>query len=297
MTEAPGRHSPVMAVEVPVWLGAAPGHTVVDLTVGGGGHAAAMLRATAPTGTVVACDRDASALALARRTLAEFGARVRYEHGASTDCLARLAAEGLRADAILMDLGVSSMQLDEPGRGFSLRDDGPLDMRMDRSQQQTAADYLNTAAPEALEHALREWGGEPAAARVVRALVQRREQRPFRSTGDLRTAVESALGRRGGRIHPATRVFQGLRMAVNRELELLEQALPLARALLAPGGRLAVLSFHSGEDRIVKQAFRAAEREGDELLTRKAEVPGREETRSNPRSRSAKLRVLRRRGS
>ena len=296
MTEAPGRHSPVMAVEMPAWLGAAPGHVLVDLTVGGGGHAAGWLRATAPTGQVVASDRDASALALARRELAPFGERVRWMHGTAPECLARLAAEGLRADAILLDLGLSSMQLDDPGRGFSLRDDGPLDMRMDRGQELTAAGLLNSASPQELERALREWGGEPAAARVVRAIVARRATRPFRSTGDLRTVVESALGHRGGRIHPATRTFQGLRIAVNRELELLEQALPSARALLAPGGRLAVLSFHSGEDRLVKQAFRAAEREGDELLTPKAVVPGREEIRINPRSRSARLRVLRRRG-
>jgi len=285
-----------MAVEMPAWLGAAPGHVLVDLTVGGGGHAAGWLRATAPTGTVVASDRDASALALARRELAPFGERVRWLHGTAPECLARLADEGLGADAILLDLGLSSMQLDDPGRGFSLRDDGPLDMRMDRGQELTAADLLNTASPQELERALREWGGEPAASRVVRAIVARRATRPFRSTGDLRTVVESALGHRGGRIHPATRTFQGLRIAVNRELELLEQALPLARALLAPGGRLAVLSFHSGEDRLVKQAFRAAEREGDELLTPKAVVPGREEIRINPRSRSARLRVLRRRG-
>jgi len=296
MTEAPGRHSPVMAVEMPAWLGAAPGHVLVDLTVGGGGHAAGWLRATAPTGTVVACDRDASALAIARRALAEFGERARFLHGAAPECLARLADEGLRADAILLDLGLSSMQLDDPGRGFSLRDDGPLDMRMDRGQQLTAAEFLNGASPEALEHALREWGGEPAAARVARAIVARRATRPFRSTGDLRTVVEAALGRRAGRVHPATRSFQGLRIAVNRELERLEQALPLARARLAPDGRLAVLSFHSGEDRLVKQAFRAAEAEGDELLTPKAIVPGRDEIRINPRSRSARLRVLRRRG-
>jgi 16S rRNA (cytosine1402-N4)-methyltransferase len=285
-----------MAVEMPAWLGAAPGHVLVDLTVGGGGHAAGFLRATAPTGTVIACDRDASALEIARDALAEYGDRVRFLHGSAPDCLQRLLGEGQVADAVLLDLGLSSTQLDEPGRGFSLRDDGPLDMRMDRTQRTTAADFLNTATPEALEHALREWGGEPAAARVARAIVQRRAARPFRSTGDLRTVVEAALGRRAGRIHPATRAFQGVRIAVNRELELLEQALPLARALLAPGGRLAVLSFHSGEDRLVKQAFRAAQAEGDELLTPKAVVPGRDETRSNPRSRSARLRVLHRRG-
>jgi len=296
MTEAPGRHAPVMAVEMPAWLGAAPGHVLVDLTVGAGGHAGAFLRATAPTGTVVACDRDASALALARQVLAEHGGRVRYLQGSAPECLATLAAEGLAADSILLDLGLSSMQLDEPGRGFSLRDDGPLDMRMDRSQGPTAAEFLNSVSPEELEHALREWGGEPAAARVARAIVQRRATRPFRSTGDLRTVVEAALGRRSGRIHPATRSFQGVRIAVNRELELLEEALPRARALLRPGGRLAVLSFHSGEDRIVKRAFRAAQAEGDEVLTPKAVVPGRDETRSNPRSRSCKLRVLRRRG-
>jgi len=264
--------------------------------VGGGGHAAGWLRSTAPTGTVVGCDRDASALAIARRALAEFGGRARVLHGAAPDCLARLAEEGLRADAILLDLGLSSMQLDDPGRGFSLRDDGLLGMRMDKSQALTAAELLNTASPADLEHALREWGGEPAAPRVARAIVARRATRPFRSTGDLRTVVEAALGRRAGRVHPATRSFQGVRIAVNRELELLEQALPAARALLASGGRLAVISFHSGEDRLVKQAFRAAVAEGDELLTHKAVVPGRDEVANNPRSRSARLRVLRRRG-
>ncbi|HZL98856.1 MAG TPA: 16S rRNA (cytosine(1402)-N(4))-methyltransferase RsmH [Planctomycetota bacterium] len=296
MTEAPDRHAPVMAVEMPAWLGAAPGRVLVDLTVGAGGHAGDFLRATAPTGRVLACDRDASALEIAKEALADFGERVRFLHGSAPECLARLAAEGLRADAVLLDLGLSSMQLDEPGRGFSLRADGPLDMRMDRSQELTAAGYLNGVPAEALELALREWGGEPSAARVARAIVQRRASRPFRSTGDLRTVIEAALGRRGGRIHPATRSFQAVRIAVNRELELLEQALPAARALLAPGGRLAVLSFHSGEDRIVKRAFRAFEAGGDELLTPKAVVPGRDETRANPRSRSAKLRVLRRRG-
>jgi 16S rRNA (cytosine1402-N4)-methyltransferase len=284
-----------MAGEVLALLGAAPGMLLVDLTVGGGGHAGAFLRATAPTGTVIACDRDATALRVAGESLAEHQDRVRMVHGDSVSCLARLHAEGVRADAVLMDLGLSSLQLDDAERGFSLRDDGPLDMRMDKDAGATAADFLNKSAEEVLARALAEGGDEPAAARIARALVARRAQRPFHTTGDLRTLVEAVLGRRRGRIHPATRTFQGVRVAVNRELELLEQALPMALDLLRPGGRLAVISFHSGEDRVVKRVFTEAAAGGHELVTRKPCMPGRAEAASNRRSRSARLRVLRRR--
>jgi 16S rRNA (cytosine1402-N4)-methyltransferase len=298
MTDAPWRHTPVMAGDVLALLGAAPGHILADLTVGAGGHAAAFLRASAPTGMVWACDRDPHALELARARFRDEGVsdRVQFLHGTWPECLARLADADVRPDAALLDLGVSSMQLDDPGRGFSLREDGPLDMRMDDTRGPTAAEFLQRASASELEHALRELGGEPSAARIARALVERRVQRPFRSTGDLRQAIESALGRRGGRIHPATRAFQGVRMAVNRELELLQQTLPLALDALAPGGRLAVISFHSGEDRIVKQWMAAQAGVGHELLTRRPVGPGREEQRTNRRSRSARLRVLRKSG-
>jgi len=285
----------VMAGEVMALLGAAPGHFLADLTVGAGGHAAAFLRATAPTGTVCGCDRDRVALDLARTRLeAEgLGSRATLIHGTFSECLAQLAAGPRRPDAVLIDLGVSSMQLDDPGRGFTLRSDGPLDMRMDNSRGDTAAHFLQHARQADIESALCELGGEPSGQRLARAIIERRTQRPFRSTGDLRSFIETVLGRRGGKIHPATRAFQGLRMAVNRELPLLEEALPQALSLLADGGRLAVISFHSGEDSIVKAFMLQAAAAGHELLTRKAVQPSREESRSNRRSRSARLRVVR----
>ena len=295
MTEAPGRHLPVMAGEVLTLLGAAPGMLLVDLTVGGGGHAEAFLRATAPTGTVIGCDRDSSALDVARARLADDAERVRLLHGDSVSVLARLHAEGVRAHAVLLDLGLSSMQLDDAERGFSLREDGPLDMRMDKSTGATAAEFLNTASEDAIVRALAEGGDEPQAERIARAIVARRAERPLHTTGDLRTLVEAALGRRYGRVHPATRCFQGVRGVVNRELELLEQALPMALDLLRPAGRLGVISFHSGEDRIVKRVFAEAASGGHALVTRKPCVPDRAEAARNRRSRSARLRVVRRR--
>jgi 16S rRNA (cytosine1402-N4)-methyltransferase len=284
-----------MAGEVLTLLGAAPGMLLVDLTVGGGGHAEAFLRATAPTGTVIGCDRDSSALDVARARLADDAERVRLLHGDSVSVLARLHAEGVRAHAVLLDLGLSSMQLDDAERGFSLREDGPLDMRMDKSTGATAAEFLNTASEDAIVRALAEGGDEPQAERVARAIVARRAARPLHTTGDLRTLVEAALGRRYGRVHPATRCFQGVRVVVNRELELLEQALPMALDLLRPAGRLGVISFHSGEDRIVKRVFAEAASGGHALVTRKPCVPDRAEAARNRRSRSARLRVVRRR--
>lgn len=283
----------MMAGEVVELLGAAPGRRLIDLTAGAGGHSMAFLEAAGAGASVIACDRDAEALALAEVRLAPFAERVQLEHGDSVACLERLRKRGVSADAILLDLGVSSMQLDEGARGFSLRTDGPLDMRMDQSQARTAADLLNRASEDELTRILRDFGDEPRAAKLARSFVERRAQRPWRSTGDLRTHVERVLRRRGGKIHPATRVFQALRMAVNAELELLESALPAALQLLAPGGRLVVISFHSGEDRLVKQAFREfADAGRGELLTRKPLRPSLVEQRRNARSRSARVRAL-----
>ncbi|MCB9897090.1 MAG: 16S rRNA (cytosine(1402)-N(4))-methyltransferase RsmH [Planctomycetes bacterium] len=287
-------HVPVMAGEVLRNIGAAPGQRMVDLTVGAGGHAGAFLRATAPTGTVVGCDRDREALELAEANLIAFGPRVTLRHGDSASCLRALLAEGVAVDAVLLDLGVSSMQLDEIDRGFTLREDAPLDMRMDASEGRTAADVVNELPEAELARVLRELGDEPRADRIARALVERRARRPFRTTGDLRDLVEQALHRRGGRIHPATRTFQALRMLVNRELELLVESLPLALRLLRPGGHLAVIAFHSGEDRIVKQWMREAAGRGEgESVSKRPITPEREEQRSNRRSRSARLRVFR----
>jgi len=292
MTGDRPRHVSVMAGDVLALVEPAPERVLLDLTVGAGGHAEAFLLASAPTGSVVGVDRDASALELTRERLLPFGPRVRLLHGDFVTALRQLAREGLRPDAILMDLGLSSMQLDDAERGFSLREDARLDMRMDARQAQGAQELLLDISETELVRLLRELADEPAAERIARAIVARRRTRPFRTTGDLRGVVEEALGRRGGKVHPATRTFQALRMAVNDELGQLREALPLALQLLPPGGRLAVISFHSGEDRLVKDAFARAAREGHRLLTRRAIAPGREEQRANRRSRSAHLRAL-----
>lgn len=291
--EAPMSHVPVMAGEVLQLIGASTGRVLVDLTVGAGGHSGAFLEATVPDGRVHACDRDSEALALAEVNLARYTDRVTFIHGDSVSCIHELARRGVRPDAILMDLGVSSMQLDEAERGFTLRQDAALDMRMDQTSGPTAADVVNRMPVQELETALRDLGGEPRARRIARAIVDRRDSRPFRTTGDLRELVELALRRRGGRIHPATRTFQAIRMLVNRERELLIETLPLAMQLVKPGGSLACLSFHSGEDRIVKGAFRDAAAAGRaELVTRKPLSASMAEQRKNRRSRSARLRVL-----
>ena len=286
-------HVPVMAGEVLELIGARPGMLLVDLTVGAGGHSGAFLEATAPTGKVLASDRDVSACKLAATRLAADAERIEFTHADSVTRLGQLIEAGVRPDAVLLDLGVSSMQLDQVDRGFSLRADGPLDMRMDSSQGPTAANLVNRLGLDQLATVLRDFGDEPRAERIASAIVARRKARPFRSTGDLRDLVEREAGRGRGKIHPATRTFQALRMAVNRELELLAECLPLAARLLAPEGRLAVLAFHSGEDRMVKQAFAAAEAAGwGSRVNRKAVQASREEQRANRRSRSARLRVL-----
>lgn len=285
-------HVPVMAGEIMDLVGASAGRSLLDLTVGAGGHASAFLAASAPTGTVIGCDRDPHALALASERLEEYGDRVRLERGTSAECLRRLIAEGVEVDAVLMDLGLSSMQLDDEDRGFTLRTDTVLDMRMDPDQELTAATLLNTAGRDRLVSILRELGDEPRAERIADAIVARRKERRFRTTGDLRLLVESVLGHRGGRIHVATRTFQGLRMAVNRERELLEESLALVSEVLRPGGVLAVLAFESGDDRLVKNWMKEQAAAGAELLTRRALRPTRDEIRVNRRSRSARLRGL-----
>ncbi len=285
-------HVPVMAGEVMELIDAPSCSSLLDLTVGAGGHVLAFMALSAPTAQVFACDRDEVALELSRTTLDACGDRVRFLHGDSEQCCRRLIEQGVQVDAVLLDLGVSSMQLDDVDRGFSLRVDAPLDMRMDVTQGQTAGDLVNGSSVDELERILRDGGGEPRARRIAEAIVARRRQRPVRTTGDLRVLVEETLGRRGGRIHPATRVFQGLRMAVNQETQLIERTLPLALQLLAPGGCLAVIAFHSGEDRIVKHFMRDRARAGDRLLTKRPAGPSPAERRTNRRSRSARLRVL-----
>jgi 16S rRNA (cytosine1402-N4)-methyltransferase len=271
------------------------GFQALDCTVGGGGHSFGLLERSAPDGRLVGFDADAGALAEASARLAPFAGRFTLLNRNFRE-LADVATDLRPVDAIVFDLGLSSMQLESSGRGFSFRLDEPLDMRFDPSLDvPTAADLLNALPEGEIERVLREYGEEPRARRVARSIVYRRAQRPFERTDDLVAAVTAALGPARGRIHPATRTFQALRIAVNDELEALEAGLDAALRLLKPGGRMAVISFQSLEDRIVKWRFRGwAEAGLVQILTRKPQVPTADEIRQNPRARSAKLRVMER---
>jgi len=271
-----------------------PGGFWVDGTLGAGGHAAALLERCAPDGRLLATDRDAETLDRAPRGLAGSG-RAELVHADFRELPALLDERGARPDGVLLDLGVSSLQLDDPERGFSFRADGPLDMRLDRSRGETAADLVHGLAECDLADLIYRYGEERASRRVARAIVRARERQPLATTGELAAVVRRVVprGRRFG-LDPATRTFQALRIAVNRELEGLGDALRALAARLAPGGRLAVIAFHSLEDREVKHGFRALARDGFRLLTRKPIRPGEAERIANPRSRSARLRGLER---
>jgi len=267
---------------------------IVDGTVGLGGHAAMLLEAV-PSANVLGFDQDPEALEIARRNLSRFGARARVRAGRLSDLsrLARKEAIGPIA-GILLDLGVSSMQLDRPDRGFSFREDGPLDMRMDPTRDRTAAQIVNQWDESDLADLLYYEGGETRARVVARAIVEARRRAPFLRTAALVDTIVGALGAsaHAGKIHPATRVFQALRRGVNEEGEELLAGLASAEHLLAEGGRLAVIAFHSGEDREVKRFLADGAREGRfKLLTRKPIEASEAERRTNPRSRSAKLRA------
>ena len=290
-------HLPVLREEVLQVLAPRQGGCYCDGTVGGGGHAEAILEASAPDGVLLGVDRDPEALAVAAERLRRFGGRARLVHGdyRALDDLARTA--GLAPfDGILLDLGVSSLQLEDPARGFSFSHDGPLDMRLDRTGPgPTAADLLRRLRAEELERLLRELGEERWARRIARALVAARDRAPLVGTADLARVVERAIPRRAWppRIHPATRTFQALRIAVNRELEGLGQALAAAAVLLRPGGRLVAIAFHSLEDRAVKHAFRHLAAAGTAgILTRRPVTPTVSEVATNPRSRSARMRAI-----
>lgn len=289
-------HSPVMVKEVLAHLALRPGDVVVDATVGGGGHAQAALEATAPDGVLLAIDRDPAAIEEARLRLQPFRDRIRWIVGDYGDLEAHLAATGLRPAAILVDCGLSSLQLDDPTRGFSFQRDGPLDMRYARGDGATAADLVNGEPEERLADWFFRYGEEPAARRIARSVGSRRRRRPFERTSDLAVFVAQCVGRRG-RIHPATRVFQALRIVVNDELGRLERFLSSAARCVAPEGRVAVIAFHSLEDRCVKRAFREGGRQGLwRVLTPKPVRPTEREREENPRARSAKLRVVERCG-
>jgi 16S rRNA (cytosine1402-N4)-methyltransferase len=279
-----------------------------DGTLGGGGHAAAILAASSPSGWLYGCDRDGAAIEAAIRRLAEFAGRFEIRRGNFAELADWIAPES--CDGVLLDLGVSSPQLDEPERGFSFQRDGPLDMRMDPRQPATAAELVNGLHETELQEIFWQLGGEPQARRFARAIVRERQARRLESTAQLASLIERLAPRGGKKRHPATRVFQALRMAVNDERRSLLSGLAAACTILKPGGRLAVLTFHSIEDRLVKQFGRAQSLpytvaggvDVPELrrprapvmqwTPRKAIEPGAAERAANPRARSARLRVL-----
>ncbi len=250
----PAQHTPVLLEEVIAALRPDRGDHFIDGTLGAGGHAWALLNTAPENAELLGIDRDPAALALAKERLNEFQGRVHLRQG-SYHRMDRLAA-GLgwdQVDGILLDLGLSSMQLDDPERGFAFRLEGPLDMRFGPGVEQSAEDLVNNLREEELAQLIVEYGEDRQARRIARAIV---EARPLHSTTELAGVISRAVGRAGGRIHPATRTFQALRIAVNQELEVLENGLETAIDLLRPGGRMAVIAFHSLEDRIVKNYFR-----------------------------------------
>jgi 16S rRNA (cytosine1402-N4)-methyltransferase len=305
-------HIPVLLEETVSRLVTVPGGWYVDGTVGAGGHAAAVLAAAGLDARLLALDRDGEALELARAALAPFGDRAILERANFSELAAVAARHGLRAvQGVLLDVGVSSMQLDREARGFSFMRDSPLDMRMDDRQELTAAGLVKRLPQAELADVLWRYGEEPLARRIAKAVAEAQARgEAIETTMQLAELVSRAKGGRRGRTHPATQTFQALRIAVNDELVALEKALPAALALLAPGGRLAVISFHSLEDRMVKQFMAAHEGRMESLakggsrwigqvprarrVTRKAVTAAEEEIASNPRARPAKLRVLER---
>lgn len=300
-------HVPVLMREVLEALRPQSGQNYLDGTLGGGGHAEAVLEASSPSGFLYACDRDRAAVQAAGERLGRFAGR--FEIRQCEYEKADWVPEGACAGALL-DLGVSSHQLDTPGRGFSFLNDGPLDMRMNPQEGATAADIINSWPEADLARLFWEFGDERAARRIARRIAEERQVRPMATTGQLAALVERVEPRRGRPSHPATRVFQALRIEVNDEIGTLRRGLDLAWSRLAPGGRLAVISFHSLEDRVVKEFMRAKARDYDVMgpvdrpefrqprsphgmaVTRKAILPAEEELAANPRSRSSQLRVL-----
>ncbi len=303
-------HEPVMLEEVVQSLRCGSGGIYVDGTLGGGGHARAILERSAPDGLLIGIDRDFDAIAASEKSLQPFGRRKILVKGNFADIGNILTnLEIGEVDGVLLDLGVSSHQLDTADRGFSFSSDAPLDMRMDRGSRYSARDLVNLSPEKELKQMIREYGEEPMAGRIARAISVRRESEPIRTTAELADVVSRAVRRPGihGKIHPATRTFQAIRMAVNQELPNLRRAIDAAMDRLRSGGRLSVISFHSLEDRIVKEAFLSGEgrcqcppgmpvcrcrREAKlRVLTRKPLRPGADESERNPRARSARLRT------
>lgn len=307
-------HRSVMPAEVLSFLKPCPGETFLDGTVGGGGHARLILAATAPDGRFVGLDRDAEALQAAGEALSGFGDRVTLLHRNFSEAAEVLAGLGIdRLDGMLLDLGVSSFQVDTVRRGFSFRGDAPLDMRMDTAGGETAADVVNNYEADELSRIFKEYGEERWARRIARQIVKVRQQQPLLTTRQLAELVRQTVpgGRAPSRIHPATRVFQALRIHVNQELDHVAKGVSDGIDLLRPGGRLVVISFHSLEDRIVKRIFQQESRgcvcpprlpvcvcghaPRVDFLARKGVRPTEQEVESNPRARSAVLRAVCRR--
>lgn len=296
-------HIPVLVREVLATLEPRPGGAYLDCTVGGGGHAEAILEAAGPPSRVVGIDRDPEAIAVARERLGRFGDRVRLVQGDFRELprlISELRLEGF--DGVLFDLGISSLQLDDPSRGLRFSAEGPLDMRMDRESGGLAArELLHELSEMDLTRIIREYGEERWARQIARGIVNARRQGSLETTRDLAAVVARAIPRRfwPRRIHPATRTFQAVRIAVNQELTGLEEALEVATGHLNPGGRIAVISFHSLEDRVVKHLFRRLAAPGAvpgvRIITRRPVTPSPEERAQNPRARSAKLRGAERR--
>lgn len=304
----PSYHTPVLYKQTLEALRAEQGRRFVDGTVGAGGHAAGLLSASAPEGELLGLDRDPVALELAGERLSQFGDRCHLRQESYERMGSVAASIGWEeVDGVLLDLGLSSIQLDDPSRGFSFRYEGPLDMRFGPGVSQTAAEIVNELREEELAGLIADYGEERYARRIAHAIV---ESRPLETTIELARVVSRAVGRSGGRIHPATRTFQAIRIAVNDELATLERGLNTALALLSPGGRLVVIAFHSLEDRIVKQFMRRESRDclcppeqpictcdhraQLSLIRRKPIQADEEEVRDNPRARSARLRVAER---
>jgi 16S rRNA (cytosine1402-N4)-methyltransferase len=293
-------HVPVLVEEILAGLRCRSGGQYLDCTVGQGGLAAKILDASRPNGMLIGVDRDLEAIAAARERLALYGPRARLIHGNFGDLKWLLQSIGAAdMDGVVFDLGVSSHQLSQAERGFSFMADGPLDMRMDQSTGQTAAELLRRLPEAALAEVLLQYGEERYARRIARAVVRARARGPVTRTSQLVALIRDAVpaASRHGRLHFATRTFQALRIAVNRELDVLEPAIRAATDVLAPGGRLCILSFHSLEDRIAKTTLRALSRGSGSplvLISKKPYVPSREEVQGNPRARSAKLRIAER---
>jgi 16S rRNA (cytosine1402-N4)-methyltransferase len=309
LPQAASDHTAVLADEVRELLAVTPGETVVDATFGAGGHAALLAADLKGRGRFVAIDRDPTVRPYFDRFAKAAGVQTRLLRGTFDTVLGQLAGNGMRADAILLDLGISSMQVDRPERGFSYAVDAPLDMRMDPSGPVSAADLVNEASERELADLFRRFGEERFSRQIARAIVKRRREVPYERTWELVDTIRASVPapRRFGDGHPAKRVFQALRIAVNDELASLERALPAAVEMLRPGGRLCVISFHSLEDRITKR-FLVAESRGCvcppdlpvcvcgreptlRLLARKAVRPSPGEIEANPRSASARLRA------